>query len=488
MIHARTEAQTMVEHERILLLLGEALQAQSSLAQSLSAAGYQVMEAGDLEAARKIVAESEPELVLFPDELSWGDSFDFADEVSEQNPNLPLILVGKPPTGELLLKGMHHRFVDYLSLPVEQDRLLKAIRRAHDRKLGWERWLRKETGQLTGSLNRRLSELETILKQVDDGIIVLDPAERVVMLNRTMRRAFDLGDEDVLGKGLDEVFSHEELLLALASGETGDGRLEVEGRDGRFYSLRVTKIREIGTVASLHDISYLKELDRLKGDFVSTVSHDLRSPLTAILGYVELIERAGEVNDQQAEFIRRVKSSVHATTDLIGDLLNLGRVEVGIVEDMQSINLQEIVSESVEAIAGRVEQKSQSLRMNLQGKVPNIVGSPVQLRQAVDNLIGNAVKYTPEEGEIRVLLREEDEQVILHVADNGPGIPTDEQGRIFEKFYRASNVDEDVPGSGLGLAIVKSVVDNHRGRIWLDSKPGDGSIFTLVLPVEQQAA
>jgi two-component system NtrC family sensor kinase len=367
---------------------------------------------------------------------------------------------------------------------VEERRLFEAVERALAHRQGWERWLHKETGRLTGSLKQQLSELETILKQVDDGVLVLDRGGRLMMINRAVREAFGLDAREIVGLTPEEIFDNGELVAALSKDDSASSsHVEIETPDGRFYNLRQTYIPEIGTVASLHDISYLKELDRLKGDFVNTVSHDLRSPLTAILGYVELIERAGEVNKQQAEFIRRVKTSVHATTDLINDLLNLGRLEVGIVEDMHTLQLQDIVGGSVEAIMARVEQRGQTLRMAVDGKVSSVTGSPVQLRQVVDNLISNAVKYTPEGGEIRVMLREEDGQVILHVADNGPGIPTEDQGQIFDKFYRASNVSDEVQGTGLGLAIVKTVVDHHHGRIWVDSKSGKGSIFTVVLPV-----
>jgi two-component system NtrC family sensor kinase len=247
--------------------------------------------------------------------------------------------------------------------------------------------------------------------------------------------------------------------------------------------VRISHVAELGTVASLHDISYLKELDKLKGDFVNTVSHDLRSPLTAILGYVELIERAGKVNAQQGEFIRRVKSSVHATTDLIDDLLNLGRVEVGALDELAPVNMQLVVVNVMNNLQPMVQAKGQTLHLGKTSNPPPVLGSRMQLGQLVDNLISNAVKYTPPNGQIRVTLRVEQKQLILRVSDNGPGIPLEEQGRIFEKFYRASNVGQDIQGTGLGLAIVKTIVDNHRGRIWVDSKPGEGSVFTVVLPV-----
>lgn len=465
------------------MLVGGSVKPQSALTKTLAKAGYRAVELENSKQLVDQITEQQPDLLLVPDELPGRDPFDLAAMVRARQPDLPLVLVGKGTTGELLLKGLHHGFVDIVNLPVEDERLFEAIHRALERRQGWERWLHQETGRLTGSLRRQLDELETILKQVDDGVIVLNGAGRLMMVNRAVREAFGLGEKDVVGAEVDAIFTNAELVKALSREGDASGHVEVESPDGRFFSLRRTRIPEIGMVASLHDISYLKELDRLKGDFVNTVSHDLRSPLTAILGYVELIERSGELNPQQAEFIRRVKTSVHATTDLISDLLNLGRLEVGIVEDMQKLRMQDIVAESIEVLMGRAEQKGQTLRMAVDGDVPEVTASPVQLRQVVDNLISNAVKYTPRGGEIRVMLREEDDQVILHVADNGPGIPSEDQSRIFEKFYRASNVTEDVQGTGLGLAIVKTVVDHHRGRIWVDSKPGKGSIFTVVLPV-----
>ena len=130
-----------------------------------------------------------------------------------------------------------------------------------------------------------------------------------------------------------------------------------------------------------------------------------------------------------------------------------------------------------------VQAKGQTLHLGKTSNPPPVLGSRMQLGQLVDNLISNAVKYTPPNGKIRVTLHVEQKQLILRVSDDGPGIPLEEQGRIFEKFYRASNVGRDIQGTGLGLAIVKTIVDNHRGRIWVDSKPGEGSVFTVVLPV-----
>jgi two-component system NtrC family sensor kinase len=435
---------------------------------------------------RSLMHDEDSPLLLLGDSFEDGDSFQLAEELRATHTNLPIILLAGRDDLESVLRSMRLGAVDYLAAPFKKADVLEAVARGLQHRRNWEAWIKKETGRLTGVLNKRLTELEAILRQVDDGVLVLDGARRVMIVNEALRRAFGLGKRVVLGTTVNDLLQNEEVLAAVEAQEAGEHQhVELQGQDGRVFSVHTSKVPQVGTVVTLHDISYLKELDRLKGDFVNTVSHDLRSPLTAILGYVELIERAGEVNEQQAEFILRVKASVRNTTDLIGDLLNLGRMEVGLAEDMQLLRLEELVEATIEAQTNRAQSKQQTIRFSKPTHLSQVLGSRTQLRQVADNLIGNAVKYTPEGGEIRVMLREEEGQVILHVADNGPGIPTDEQGRIFEKFYRASNAGEEVPGTGLGLAIVKTVVDNHRGRIWVDSKTEKGAVFTVVLPVGQ---
>jgi two-component system NtrC family sensor kinase len=354
------------------------------------------------------------------------------------------VLIAQQEHAGQMLQGMRIGIRDYIVPPHDGEVLLAAVERGLQQRKVNESWLAQEAKRQTSPLDQRLSELE----------------------------------------GVETLFRDEDILRALKS-EGENGHSEISASDGRVFSMQVTQIPEVGTVASLHDISYLKELDRLKGDFVNTVSHDLRSPLTAILGYVELIERAGDVNEQQAQFIERVKVSVESTTDLIENLLNLGRLEVGLVDDMREMQIKDLIDDSLEVFSSLGQEKELTIRFTAGDAISEVVGSRTQLRQVVDNLIGNAVKYTTRGGEIRVSLHEEDRQVIFQVADNGPGIPQSEHKNIFEKFYRARNVNEEVEGTGLGLAIVQTVVDNHGGRIWVESKPRKGSIFTVVLPVAE---
>lgn len=327
------------------------------------------------------------------------------------------------------------------------------------------------------------NQLEAILTDVADGVIVLDLEGHLILVNRAARSIFGLTQDNLIGRSYQDVFLQPDLLEILDISEFSPGRTEISLEDGRVYNANTAPIPEIGYALTMQDITHLKELDRIKSDFVSTVSHDLRSPLTAILGYVELIARAGPTNDQQREFIRRVEFSVNNITSLINDLLDLGRIEAGFDARKEFVHIPLIIQYTIEGLTSRIEGKEQTLIVSVTESLPPVLGNPVRLRQMIGNLLSNAIKYTPVKGHLEISAREESGQIIICISDNGPGIPSADQPYIFDKFYRGSNIPYDSPGTGLGLAIVKSIVDNHLGRIWVESKAGSGTIFTVVLPV-----
>jgi two-component system NtrC family sensor kinase len=259
---------------------------------------------------------------------------------------------------------------------------------------------------------------------------------------------------------------------------------EINFDDGRVFNAQYTPIPKIGGAVTMQDISYLKELDRLKNDFIHTVSHDLRSPLTSILGYTELVERTGPLNPNQQEFLHRLQGSVQHITTLINDLLDLGRLEAGFDTRRELVQLENVLKYSLDMFETQIKKKNIKLIVDVAASLKGVRANPIRIRQMLDNLIGNAIKYTLVEGTVRVSMSMQGEQIILKVEDNGPGIPPEEQGRVFEKFYRATNTIDGVQGSGLGLAIVKSIVDSHQGRVWVESVVGKGSSFIVLLPTQ----
>ena len=340
-----------------------------------------------------------------------------------------------------------------------------------------------ENARLYSDTYQERQKLGAILTQAQDGFIILDQDHCLLMVNQTARQALDLPQTNLAGLSFEEVFHQPELLqLVKTASENTPGRVEISAPDGRIFSVSLAPIDGIGLVISMHDTTYFKKLDQLKSNFVSTVSHDLRSPLTAILGYVELIERSGPVTEMQHDFIQRVQANVKNITALMDDLLNLSQVESGLDTGNEDVHLDQLVARVADNLMPLLEDRKLTLQLDLPSAFPPIHANAIQLRQMVENLITNAIKYTPPGGTIVIRGQLQQNQTILQVTDNGIGIPSKDIPHIFDKFYRASNVNAEINGTGLGLAIVKSIVEKHQGRIWVDSIPGDGSTFTVVLP------
>ncbi len=328
--------------------------------------------------------------------------------------------------------------------------------------------------------------LRRILSALREGVVVIDEAGRVLFFNPAARQILKFPAEGGTGRIyleiLDDPGVQHAIQEALAGRET---QAEFNAPNERTYTVHAVPLSHAGAVVTLYDITHFKELDRAKTEFVNTVSHDLRSPLTAILGYVELLERAGPLNDLQKQFVTRVRDNVTHITQLITELLDLGRIEAGFDLEQEVVDLSSLLRYAVDGQRDRAQEKGQTLTLELPDALPPVLGNPVRLRQVFDNLIGNAVKYTQPGGRITVHAQVETGHILVRVADNGPGIPEEDLPHIFDKFYRASNVASEVPGTGLGLAIVKSVVERHGGRVWVHSKEGEGTTFTVLLPAAE---
>lgn len=322
-------------------------------------------------------------------------------------------------------------------------------------------------------------QLETILHETEDGVIVVDTDKRLILINPTARAAFGVNGAPVVGRAIAEVVSHPDIRDLFNE----DGRRrEITLADGRIFNAHLTPINGIGQAVVMQDITHLKELDRIKSEFVTTVSHDLRSPLTAILGYVELLGRAGPVTPQQADFMRRIQVSVQSITALITDLLDLGRIEAGFDIQKEVTYPALVVRYAVDSVRQQAEAKGQNLVISVPESLPRLCATPARLRQMFGNLLENAIKYTPEGGTITVTGRAEQDFILLTISDTGLGIPPADQPYIFDKFFRAGNTRMDYVGTGLGLSIVKSIVEDHAGRIWVESKLNQGTTFTVMLP------
>jgi len=460
---------------------------------ALRAADYEVAIVHDREGMDKSLQESFPALMVIGEKFAGWDCFTLAGEVLARFPTMPIILYSEKDTTGLAKAALRNGLSGYLHPPLKTDDIVGEVNRCmvRARKLG--DWLRHEVKRTTASLaeKAKISEserakLEAVISNIQDGVIVVDHKQNILIVNKSVREIFGLGNANVNGKPLEKVISNPDVRALITRSMVGPLKYhEVNFDDGRVFNAQVTPIPNIGAAITMQDISYLKELDHLKNDFVHTVSHDLRSPLTAVLGYTELIERTGALSESQQEFLQRIRGSVQHITTLINDLLDLGRLEAGFDTRREAVQLEGILKYSLDMFESQANKKKIKITTDIAPNLRPLRANPIRIRQMLDNLVGNAIKYSNAGGEVHVRISMEDDQIILEVRDSGPGIPAGEQSRIFEKFYRASNAPEGIAGSGLGLAIVKSIVDSHQGRVWVESTVGKGSTFFVVFPTHE---
>ena len=340
-----------------------------------------------------------------------------------------------------------------------------------------------ENARLYSAVETERAKLNSMLRDIQDAVIVVDPELCILLVNNAAREAFNLTDE-VIGQPVSAAIHNPSVidLFDQRKLRSRNWRSEIVLDDGRTLQGVLSVLSGIGFGAVMQDISRLKELDRIKSEFVSIVSHDLRTPLTTIRGYVSLLPRVGALNEQQMEFVTRVEQSMTNIVDLIADLLDIGKIEAGLDWEMLPVELHAAIQQVAQELQPSVQIKQQVLVVNAP-VLPLIMGNERRLRQLVANLIGNAIKYTPEHGHIEVSLREDEGFLVLQVSDDGMGISSEDQRRIFDKFFRVESEETlQVVGSGLGLSIVKAIAEKHGGRVWVHSQLGQGSTFTVLLP------
>ncbi|MCS7283001.1 MAG: ATP-binding protein [Anaerolineae bacterium] len=344
--------------------------------------------------------------------------------------------------------------------------------------------------QLAEGGRRRLS---AILTSTSDAILVTDRDDRILLVNPAAERALGIPSEELVGRLVTEVPLEESLVRILREplGRGGPLVEEVPLPNGRvFYASASTILsaegENMGRVVVMRDITHFKELDEMKSEFVATVSHDLRAPLTFIRGYASMLPMAGDLTPKQQEYLEKIFAGIEQMSALVENLLNLQRIEAGIGLEERPCHLGALLVEAVDGMRARAVAKGLTLSIEASEPAPVVWGDAMLLRQAIANLVDNAIKYTPAGGKVTVGLRVVGQEVHISVTDTGIGIAPEDQVRLFEKFYRIRHRGMDeAPGSGLGLAIVKSIVERHGGRVWVESQLNRGSTFTIALPLRR---
>lgn len=419
------------------------------------------------------------------------------------------LMVGEENLGSLvLLHREAHKFTEgdedlvratakQIAVAINNAKLYRLIRDQAER-----------LGDMLRTQHIETSRSQAILEAVADGVIVTDAAGKVTLFNASAERILQLNREKVISKSLESfvglfgkagrswietIRNWSKTPDAYQDGDLYAERIELD--DGRVVSVHLSPVRLrrefLGTVSIFRDITHEVEVDRLKSEFVANVSHELRTPMTSIKGYIDvlLMGAAGEITNQQKNFLDVVKTNTERLIVLVNDLLEVSRIESGKVPySPELLDLRQIGSEIVDSFRERsvVEGRPMNFDLSLMPELPRVLGDSERVRQIINNLVDNAYHYTPAGGIIHIRIHRQGDEVQVDVQDNGIGIPLSEQASIFDRFYRGEDpLVLETPGTGLGLSVVQSLVAMHGGRIWVESLgvPGEGSTFSFTLPV-----
>ena len=339
--------------------------------------------------------------------------------------------------------------------------------------------------------------LNAVIDSLSDGILVTDKTGKIILYNQKAEALLGIKGKTALDRpvhhignkvlvelitktlALDLPYHSEEVCLI----DLSDIRLRVHVNPVRNEDGLL-----IGSVTLLHDVSRLSALDKIKANFLSMVSHQLKSPLSSTLLQTSILLDGivGELNDKQMDLLQKVRNRIKGMVDLIHDILDVCFVEEGgYLKQIEHLDVAEILKRTVELIQPQVQDKNIALQVKIEDNLPVISGNRSSVEAMFINLISNAIKYTPPGGKVNVEMGENAQNIQLEVSDTGIGVEDVDFPRIFDKFYRVkSEMTKNISGTGLGLSIVKSVVEAHRGAINVESKVGEGTTFTVLLPVK----
>lgn len=464
----------------------------------LTPEGYRVLTAVHGQEALEVMATKAVNVVLCDLKMPVMGAVEVLEAVGARYPDVPVIIITGHGTVESAVECMRKGAYDFITKPFRADHLAIIVQRALE-KQALERQARQfqeERARHLYDLAMEQSRIRTIVNFMADGVLVTNRDLEVVLHNPALVRLLQLPPRLAQLEGLSHYVKEDSLFQALQEllGKGGAERemisqeLSVGKTHLRALSAPVCgPDREVlGTVTVFHDVTHFKERDDMKSNFVRLVSHELRAPLAAIQQQHSVIldGLAGGLTDKQKELLSRAREKIQGLLDLINDLLDVARIESGhAVQQQVPLQLEAILAGTMRLMRARAQAQGVVLKLQLPPELPMVLADVRGMEEVFTNLINNAINYSPDGGEVIVSAVSHGDFLEVRVSDKGIGIEPEEIPKIFEQFYRVKHPStRHVIGTGLGLPIVKGIVEAHRGSVTVESTPGKGSTFKVVLP------
>jgi two-component system phosphate regulon sensor histidine kinase PhoR len=340
------------------------------------------------------------------------------------------------------------------------------------------------------------NQMRAVLASVIEGVAAIDKNERVILFNSALEKMFNVSKDKVIGEYFWEVIRNSELnaLLKEVMEKKKFQRKELilvfpQEKIFEVHALPIKGEEDIlGVVAVLHDITELKKLERMRVEFVANVSHELRTPLTSISGFVETL-KDGAIDDPEnnRRFLDIIEAHVGRLSNLICDLLEISMMESRESKiEFQQVNFQDLARNAVSNFERAIKEKGHTVKIDFPAGFPEVEIDKEKMEQVFSNLLDNAIKFTPEKGEICIRAIDKEKDIQIEISDTGIGIPQEHLPRLFERFYRVDKArSREIGGTGLGLSIVKHIIQAHGGKAGVESKLDKGSKFFFTLPKKQ---
>jgi PAS domain S-box-containing protein len=427
-------------------------------------------------------------LDLMMPELS---GFDVLERVKTLHPDTVIIVITGYATIEHSIEAMKKGAFDFLPKPFSPQDLRIIISKAleHIRTLQ--------------DITHEKSRMRVLINYLADGVMATDADKNVALANPAFLKLIGHAGGDVIAQPVEDIITDQKLrgmldtALGLPLEDTTElieeltwkrpGDTEETILLARCVPFKDRVGRKLGTITVLRDITTEKKADQIKNDFVAMVAHEIRSPMNSVLMQLKVIVDglAGSVTEKQTDILKRASQRIKALVELASELLDLAKIESGLMtQEKEPIHLAEFLIEQVDFHQAKANEQNTELVMEALPPLPVLTANKRNLEEVLTNLITNAIKYSPDGGQITVGAELEGSYIRIQVSDQGLGIPEEDQERIFDRFYRVKNErTRYITGTGLGLPIVKRIVESHNGMLRLVSEPGHGSTFKVYLPV-----
>ena len=464
----------------------------------LSGKGYKVITAENGQAALDILAKEPLDIILLDLKMPVMSGEEVLEITGKKYPDIPVIIITGHGTVDTAVECMKKGAYDFITKPFQIDQFLLIITRAAEKRNLEQkaRQFEQENIRNLYDLNLEKSRLKTIINYMGNGVMVTNRNLEVVLHNPALMRLMEISEEVKNPAPISTIINDESLINTLK--RIQDGESSENESISQEITVRAKVLRAIsapalgpnsnivGTVTVIEDITAFKQLDQMKTDFVNMVAHELRSPLSAIKqqNNVLLEGLCGPLVEKQHEIVSRGSNRIDALLELINDLLDVAKIEAGkYVQRRLPTDIGQIIEETIALMDAKAKEKGIVLSFALKNLKP-VQADPKNIEEIFNNLISNAINYSPEGGKVTVTAQGQGEYMEIKIADTGVGISPEELPKIFDKFYRVKHPKtRQVIGTGLGLAIVKGIVDAHQGTIDVESVVDEGTTFRILFPV-----